>query len=362
MKKSINSSARRHNRRVFLKSNAIIGLGALASGMAITESCKTRNKSSVADSSSSTDLLARYQECLGGPFPEAVPLNPQIRETIRKDGYRIESLTYDVQPGERIPALLLVPDNVTASNTAPGIAVWHQHNGEYHLGKSEPAGLAGNPMHHTAVALVKEGYVVLCPDSLCFEERQDPTGILQRGDYERFEFLREIERGRSLAWKDILDMKVSVSYLSERPEVQKNNLGCYGHSMGSTHAWLAGPLEPGLKCIVGNCCLPTYEAIEENHLLHCFPNFVPGWLKYGDTPEIAALIAPRALHLNFGEKDSGSPIESVKRGLARIAEAYKKKGVPDNFTYFIEAGAEHVLSDDMWEHVKESFARHLKSA
>ena len=213
MKKNINSSARRHNRRVFLKSNAIIGLGALTSGMVITESCKTQNKPSVSDSSSSKDLLARYQECLGGPFPEAVPLNPQLRETIKKDGYRIESITYDVQPGERIPALLLIPDNVTAANPAPGIAVWHQHNGEYHLGKSEPAGLAGNPMHHTAVALVKEGYVVLCPDSLCFEERQDPTGILQRGDYERFEFLYEIERGRSLAWKDILDMKVSVSYL-----------------------------------------------------------------------------------------------------------------------------------------------------
>ena len=99
--------------------------------------------------------LSKYQECLGGPFPAPVPLNTQLRETIKKDGYRIESLTYDVQPGERMPALLLIPDNVTADNPAPGIAVWHQHNGEYHLGKSEPAGLAGNPMHHTAVALVK---------------------------------------------------------------------------------------------------------------------------------------------------------------------------------------------------------------
>ena len=53
-------------------------------------------------------------------------------------------------------------------------------------------------------------------------------------------------------------------------------IGCYGHSMGSTHAWLVGPLEPRLKCSIGNCCLPTYEGIEEKHLLHCFPNFVPG--------------------------------------------------------------------------------------
>lgn len=103
--------------------------------------------------------------------------------------------------------------------------------------------------------------------------------------------------------------------------------------MGSTHAWLAGPLETRLKCVIGNCCLPAYDAIEATHILHCFPNFVPGWKKYGDTPEIAALIAPRALHLNFGEKDSGSPIEFVKEGVKRIASVYEKAGKPETFTY-----------------------------
>ena len=353
--------ARRQDRRAFLKSNAIIGLGALAGSMAVNGSCQAKNTSSGIEKHAADDLLARYQECLGGPFPEPVPLNSVLRETIRKDGYRIESVTYDVSMGDKIPALLLIPDNVTASNPAPGIAVWHQHNGEYHLGKSEPAGLAGNPMHHTAAALAREGYVVLCPDSLCFEERQDPTGILKLGEYERFEFLYHIERGRCLAWKDILDMRQSVTYLCNRPEVKPELIGCYGHSMGSTHAWLVGPLEPRIKCVTGNCCLPTYEAIEENHLLHCFPNFVPGWLKYGDTPEIASLIAPRALHLNFGEKDAGSPIESVKKGLARIEEAYRKKGAADKFTWYIEPGAGHVLSETMWQKVKECFSKHLRA-
>jgi len=131
--------------------------------------------------------------------------------------------------------------------------------------------------------------------------------------------------------------------------------------MGSTHAWLVGPLEPRLKCVIGNCCLPTYDAIEEEHLLHCFPNFVPGWKVYGDTPEIAALIAPRALHLNLGEKDEGSPIESATLGLERIAEVYKAAGESDNFTFFIEPDTGHVLTESMWQHVKECFERNLKS-
>lgn len=155
-------------------------------------------------------------------------------------------------------------------------------------------------------------------------------------------------------------MKRAVDLLCSRPEVIPDRLGCYGHSMGSTHCWLVGPLEPRLKCIVGNCCLPTYDAIEEEHLLHCFPNFVPGWKIYGDTPDIAALIAPRALHLNLGEKDSGTPIEYAKRGLQRIAEAYQKAGVPDNFTSFIQPDTGHVLTEAMWEHAKKCFGRHLK--
>jgi dienelactone hydrolase len=350
------------NRRNFLKSNIIFGFWTALLGIPTASAARTGNLNPKKRDPSMESLLLKYQECLGGPFPKPVPLQASLVAIAAKEGYRIETISYYVQAGERIEALLLIPDKVGEANPAPGIAVWHQHNGEYHLGKSEPAGLAGNPMHHTAVALVREGYVVLCPDALCFEARQDPTDVLKDGAFERFEFLREVVRGRSLAWKNIWDMKRAVDLLAGRPEVLPGKLGCYGHSMGSTHAWLLGPLEPRLKCVVGNCCLPTYEAIEEEHLIHCFPNFIPGWKQYGDTPEIAALIAPRALHLNFGDQDSGSPITSVRRGLKRIAATYEEKGVPENFSYYIEAGAGHELTETMWLHVQKCFANHLKDS
>jgi dienelactone hydrolase len=360
MKKNGFFQIQRPNRRDFLKSQVVLGLGALTMGQRSAAAEDLQSQTERSKGLSLDALRSRYLTCLGGPFPESPPVRSQLRETMRRDGYRIESLTYDSPLGGHIPALLLIPDVATASHPVPGIAVWHQHNGEYHLGKSEPAGLAGNPMHHTAVALVREGYVVICPDALCFEERQDPTGTLKTGDYERFEFLRQIVRGRSMAWVNIVDMRRAVDLLCSRPEVRSNRLGCYGHSMGSTHCWLVGPLEPRLKCIVGNCCLPTYEAIEREHLLHCFPNFVPGWSQYGDTPEIASLIAPRALHLNLGEKDGGSPIESARRGLDRIAQVYAKAGASENFTFFVEPNTGHVLSERMWHRVRECFARHLK--
>lgn len=305
------------------------------------------------------NLREKLLECLGGPWPEPCALRPVIRETIRKEGYRIESLTYEVEPGDRVPALLLVPDGIDATHPAPAVALWHQHNGEYHLGKSEPAGLAGNPMHHTGVALAREGYVVLCPDALCFEQRQ--SDHLRGGQFERFEFLRYVVAGKCMAWKNILDMRRAVDYLCSRPEVNADRIGCYGHSMGSTHTWLVGPWEPRLVCLVGNCCLPTYAAIHRTHILHCFPNFVPGWSRYGDTPDIAGLIAPRALHLNFGQRDNGSPIREVREGVKTIARAYERAGASGRFSYYIEENAGHVLSNEMWKRTRQWFKAHLSS-
>jgi len=157
------------------------------------------------------DFRERALHCLGGEWPQPPALNVQHRETLRKDGYRIESLTYDAEPDDPVPALLLIPDSVTADKPAPAVAVWHQHNGQWSLGKSEPAGLAGHPMHHTGVALAKLGYVVLCPDARCFGERQHAK--LKDGNFERFEFLRYVVAGKCLAWKYILDMRRAVDFL-----------------------------------------------------------------------------------------------------------------------------------------------------
>lgn len=343
------------SRRSFLKTTAV-GTSAIAGASLVVTSGTAR---SATTAMSPEKLREQLVACLGGPWPEPGSLRPRIRETIQKEGYRIESLSYEVEPGDRVSAMLLVPDGVSATSPAAAIAIWHQHAGQWHLGKSEPAGLAGNEMHHTGAALAKEGYIVLCPDALCFEERQDPAEKLKGGKYERFEFLRYVVNGKCMAWKNILDMRRAIDYLAERPEVDAKRLGCYGHSMGSTHTWLLGPHEPRLKALVGNCCLPTYSAIHDEKLLHCFPNFVPGWLEYGDTPEMAALIAPRALHLNLGETDGGSPIEHARAGVERIKKVYADQGAAEKFSAFIEPKTGHVLSAKMWERTWKFFEKHL---
>ena len=295
-------------------------------------------------------------EGLGGPWLESRDSVVRLRETIRKDGYTIESLYYQVEPDEQVPALLLVPDGVGQNKPAPAVICLHQH--QFRYGKNEPAGLDGAPMHHTGAALAREGYVVLCPDMLCFGERRDEK--LRNGEYERFEFLRFLVNGKCLAWKNVLDIKRGVDLLVQRREVDSERLGCYGHSMGSTNTYMVGPWEPRLNCFVCNCCLPTYKAIHREHMLHCFANYVPGLLQYGDTSNIAALIAPRPLHMNFGELDNDTPIDEVRNGMETIAESYAAENAGQNFSHFIEKDAGHVFSEEMWRRTKAWFATHLK--
>lgn len=310
------------------------------------------------NSMATADFRDRLLTCLGGGWPDSPPLNVQIQGSESVGGVVRYKLTYDAEPNDPIPAYLLIPEGVSAAKPAPAVAVWHQHNGAWHLGKVEPAGISGSPMHHTGLALAKQGYVVLCPDALCFGERQHPT--MKGGNFERYEFLRYVVAGKCMAWKNILDMRRAIDFLVSRPEVQAHKIGCYGHSMGSTHTWLVGPWEPRIRCLVGNCCLPTYAGIHREHLLHCFPNFIPGIFQYGDTPDIAALIAPRPLMLNFGDQDGGSPIADVRDAIPRIQQAYDSMHAGDQFSPFIEENTGHVLSDTMWQRTLGWFNRHLR--
>lgn len=338
-------------RRRFLHNALLASSAALFSGGHLPLQARTKRRPSA------RTFRQKLLEGLGGPWPETGPPRVELRETIQKEGYRIESLHYHVEPDDQVPAMLLIPEGVSAEQPAPAIICLHQH--QFRFGKHEPAGLDGDPMHHTGVALAREGYVVLCPDMLCFGERRNEK--LAGRDYERFEFLRYLVDGKCLAWKNILDIRRAVDLLVQRPEVQAEQLGCYGHSMGSTNTYMLGPWEPRLKCFVCNCCLPTYKAIHREQMLHCFPNYVPGLLPHGETFDIAALIAPRPLHMNFGELDQGSPIDEVHHGLKTIAAAYQAARVPQNFSSFIEKDTGHVLSEQMWQRARAWFARHLRS-
>ena len=123
-------------------------------------------------------LRGELAEFLGFGLPPAPPV--RSIESSDEPGYARTRLTYPGGDGEAIPAYLLVPPG---DGPFGGVLVHHQHNSEYHLGKSEPAGLAGDALQAFGPALASRGVVVLAPDSICFEDRRrqrsgrEPNGV-----------------------------------------------------------------------------------------------------------------------------------------------------------------------------------------
>ena len=95
----------------------------------------------------------------------------KIINSFRQEKYTRYFIEYDV-PDDKVYAYLLIPD---ASGLRPAILIKHQHNGERFLGKSEVCGLAGNPLQAFGPILAQKGFVVLAPDSICFEDRRKNT-------------------------------------------------------------------------------------------------------------------------------------------------------------------------------------------
>ena len=58
--------------------------------------------------------------------------------------------------------------------------------------------------------------------------------------------------------------------------------------------------------------------------------------------------------------DPGKPIDEVRRGVKVIARAYEAQHAEKNFSYYIEEGTGHVLSDTMWKRTSDFFDRHLR--
>ena len=235
---------------------------------------------------------------LMGPLPETAPLEAVTLETVRCDGYMRELVEYAVEPGERIKAYFLVPER--RNGRVPLIFAHHQHNAEFHLGKSEVVGLAGDPDQAYAAELAQRGYAVIAPDAIAFEERNwsTPTGYA-----EYFELVARLVQGKTLLAKILSDVSRGIDYAVSRPEVDSTRIGFIGHSYGGRMALWSPAWDDRIAVSVSNCGCVNYK----NSLRHesgvqaefC----VPGIMQHGDIEDIVRLIAPRALLIQATTED-----------------------------------------------------------
>lgn len=254
-------------------------------------------------------------------------------------------------------AYVLTPNGMTSGEKRPAILVHHQHNAEYGLGKSEPAGVTagGAPNQATGLDLVYQGYVVVAYDQPGFESRQHPvrTGL----QWERWRSHGLEQQGKSLLGMQLEEAVKMVSFVESLPNVDKNKIGAYGHSLGSWMTANLAVVDNRIKVAVANCGFPTIKGL--NMLpaqYHCEPHGIPGLGKYGfDFPSLFDIRNTKLrLHMNFGGSDAlNSEHGIVTRGVRAIAERW---GLI-KFSSFVDPLVVHKNTPAMLDRTLDTFAK-----
>jgi dienelactone hydrolase len=270
-----------------------------------------------------------------GTFPRRIPLSPRFGATIDAGEYVRARVTFMVESDDRVPAWLLTPHGEAPPGGWPAVLAVHQHANQYDLGKSEPAGLAGHPMYSYGRELCRRGYVVLCPDLLCFEERRPARSTLGGAENERLEFTRRLLTGSCLQTKYLHDLTCAVDLLTSLPSVNPERLGVIGHSLGGLQAlWLAW-YDARISLAVSSCGFGLLRTLVRDSINHGFATYVPGMLNVCDLDMLAAAVSPRAFLMTAGESDQLFPIDGVHTIVTAARHQYAEARVPERFATII---------------------------
>ena len=208
-------------------------------------------------------------------------------------------IEYYGNEADEIRAYLFIPKT---KKIIGSILVHHQHHGERHLGKSEVAGIVGDPFQFFCPALAREGIISLAPDSICFEDRRinkkgiEPDPISDNDWLQHYnEMCYRILNGKTLMQKVVEDSSIGISILLQQQETIKNKVGILGHSYGGNTVIFHSPFDTRINytCSSGAVCSykNKFEFRTGIEMAEVIPNFTT---KY-DIQDLLKLIAPREL-------------------------------------------------------------------
>ena len=294
------------------------------------------------------NLRNEIAEVIGITVPSTTShIEYNVLENTKEDGYTRQLIEYDSY-GDKVSAYLLLPEK---RENNPAILINHQHNREHHLGKSEVCGLAGNPLQAFGPELAKRGFVVLAPDSICFETRRQDPQVEGFDFWQHFnEMCYRIIKGESLMKMVLSDAINGITLLSGLPFVDKKRIGTLGHSYGGNTVLFLSAIDERIAygCASGSAC--TYENRMSNNVGIEMASVIPGFHGKYDIYDLVSCIAPRQLLIVSAEDDKYSRDASYV--VAKAGEAYLKFGAMQNLQHKKYPGG-HGLTQERFDYIVE---------
>ncbi|MEW5979751.1 MAG: dienelactone hydrolase family protein [Acidobacteriota bacterium] len=261
----------------------------------------------------------RHLYQLLGDLPDRQrPLSAQKLSEREQSKYLLEELILDLNGVEAVPAYFARPKRLRGR--VPAILYNHSHgSGKHEL--IHGMDVLQKPPY--AEVLTRLGYCVLCLDTWFLGERA------ARAEMDLFKEM--LWKGQVLWGMMVYDSIRALDYLISRPEVDSERVGTLGLSMGSTMAWWLAALDTRVTVCVDLCCLTDFDALLAAGGLggHGIYYYVPSLLKYFNTSQINALIAPRA-HLSLaGTLDELTPPQGLDQVDRDLKQVYAETGHPE---------------------------------
>ncbi len=262
-------------------------------------------------------LRARVRELTGYQAADG-PVAPRPYGVIARDGYHIEKLVYESEPGIHVPALLFTPDRGGGS-TKPAIV--------YLNGRGKAAGVGED-----VEPFVKAGFLVLSIDARGMGEtrwKSDNTTDFDRyfGDYDGA--MTAILIGKTLPGLRAMDIARGVDVLAARNDVDPARIFGFGKDAGAVPMLYAALLDPRIRRVALEGMLVSYGWVIE-HRIHqqIFEEVVPSALQYFDFPDLAGALAPRDVWIVNAINGLGHPVPSaeVRDAYASASRAFAAAG------------------------------------
>ncbi|MCA9150291.1 MAG: alpha/beta fold hydrolase [Planctomycetales bacterium] len=261
-------------------------------------------------------ILASMQQVMGAipSTSRRVDLDVQFVRAEECDGYQRHLINYQAEPGSRVSAYLLIPNGLTVS--APAMLCLHP---THRLGKGVVCGLSEKENRSYAHELAQRGYICLAPDYPSFGDD---------ADYD-FGANPAYSSGTMKAiWNNIR----AVDFLETLPQVDRDRIGCIGHSLGGHNGLFTAAFDLRIRAVVTSCGFTAFANYYGGDLTGwTSPRYMPKIREqYQSDPrqmpfdfhEVIGAIAPRPVFISAPLHDDNFEVSGVHTTVARVRPVY----------------------------------------